>query len=72
MATEDHPFQTPKGWVRLGQLRKGDLVCVMPIADIESSQDEEEETFSKKVLFDETPAETSFTPKERRVWRSRG
>ena len=51
VATEDHPFQTPKGWIRLGQLKKGDLVCVMPVADIESSGDEK--THSKEVLFDE-------------------
>jgi len=31
IATEDHPFCTPRGWVRLGQLRRGDLVCVLPL-----------------------------------------
>ena len=31
LATEDHPFCTPRGWVRLGQLRRGDLVCVLPL-----------------------------------------
>ncbi len=30
VATEDHPFKTPRGWVRLGLLKKGDLVCVLP------------------------------------------
>lgn len=50
VATEDHPFQTPKGWVRLGQLLKGDLVCVMPVADIEPPAEKDN---SGKVLFDE-------------------
>jgi intein/homing endonuclease len=34
LATEDHPFWTPRGWIRLGELRKGDIVCVLPLADI--------------------------------------
>jgi len=33
--TDDHPFYTPKGWVKLGELRVGDLVCVNPIADLD-------------------------------------
>jgi peptide chain release factor subunit 1 len=55
VATEDHPFQTPRGWVRLGQLRKGDLVCVMPVADIEATGEEKrkKDHLSKEVLFDE-------------------
>ena len=54
VATEDHPFQTPRGWIRLGQLRKGDLVCVMPVADIESQgRRREKDHPSKEVLFDE-------------------
>jgi peptide chain release factor 1 len=54
VATEDHPFQTPRGWVRLGQLRKGDLVCVMPVADIEATGEEKrKDRLSKEVLFDE-------------------
>ncbi len=35
VATEDHPFQTTRGWIRLGHLNKGDIVCVLPVADIE-------------------------------------
>ena len=35
VATEDHPFKTTRGWVRLGLLREGDLVGVLPLADIE-------------------------------------
>jgi peptide chain release factor 1 len=35
IATEDHPFFTPKGWVRLDALRSGDLVCVNPVSDFE-------------------------------------
>ena len=31
IATEDHPFYTPRGSVRLGQLTRGDLVCVLPL-----------------------------------------
>ncbi len=36
LATEDHPFWTPRGWVRLGAIKRGDLVAVVPIADLES------------------------------------
>ena len=52
VATEDHPFQTAKGWVRLGQLKKGDLVCVMPVADLEFPSDEKGR-YPRRVLFDE-------------------
>ena len=52
VATEDHPFQTPKGWVRLGQLKKGDLVCVMPVADLELPS-RGESRCAGDVLFDE-------------------
>ncbi|MDA4112678.1 MAG: peptide chain release factor aRF-1, partial [Thaumarchaeota archaeon] len=48
-----HPFQTARGWIRLGQLKKGDLVCVMPVADIESPGDEKKRHRSSEVLFDE-------------------
>lgn len=34
LATEDHPFWTPRGWVRLGEIKRGDLVGVVPIADL--------------------------------------
>ncbi|MGQ9469011.1 MAG: peptide chain release factor aRF-1 [Nitrososphaerales archaeon] len=34
IATEDHPFFTPRGWVRLQQLKHGDMVCVLPLPDL--------------------------------------
>ncbi len=36
LATEDHPFWTPKGWMRLGELKPGDFVCVFPLPDLGS------------------------------------
>jgi peptide chain release factor subunit 1 len=33
-ATEDHPFWTPRGWVRLKEIRNGDMVAVAPVADL--------------------------------------
>ena len=52
VATEDHPFQTPKGWVRLGQLKKGDFVCVLPVADI-APEDKGAGTAEHKVILTE-------------------
>ena len=33
IATEDHPFLTPYGWVDAGKLKKGDLVAVCPMLE---------------------------------------
>lgn len=33
--TEDHPLFTPRGWVKLGDLGVGDLVCVNPVPDLQ-------------------------------------
>ncbi len=52
VATMDHPFQTTKGWVRLEKLRRGDLVCIFPVADIEPPTRFNEDR-PRKVLFDE-------------------
>jgi peptide chain release factor subunit 1 len=67
VATEDHPFQTTRGWVRLGHLTRGDLVCVLPAADIEpparSSGDG-----PKKALFDDGSLQgLPFPPKNARL-----
>ena len=36
LATEDHPFWTPHGWTRLGAIKPGDLVGVVPMSDFDS------------------------------------
>jgi peptide chain release factor 1 len=51
LATEDHPFWTPRGWVRLGDLQSGDFVAVVPIADLDTVKDEGAK--SAKVILDE-------------------
>ncbi len=52
LGTEDHPFWTARGWVRLGQLRKDDLVCLMPVADLTASTGAHEPK-QRRVLLDE-------------------
>jgi peptide subunit release factor 1 (eRF1)/intein/homing endonuclease len=37
IATEDHPFFTPTGWKNLAAIKPGDLVCVYPCDDMDSS-----------------------------------
>jgi peptide chain release factor 1 len=36
VATEDHPFFTPRGWKTIGDLKIGDFVCVFPSDDFET------------------------------------
>ena len=51
LATEDHPFWTPRGWVRLNEIKEGDLVAVVPIADLEDGTRSGEA--SDRVILDE-------------------
>src|SRR5437870_519665 len=68
VATEDHPFLTPKGWVRLGELKKGDLVCVLPLPDIDSEKEPALEKDSEKVILDEESlCNVSSPPKNLRL-----
>ena len=53
VATEDHPFQTPKGWIGLGQLKKGDFVSVLPLSDIVPEGRRTETAGSAKVILTE-------------------
>ena len=39
LATEDHPFWTPRGWVRLNDVAEGDLVALIPLADLDTAKD---------------------------------
>lgn len=51
LATEDHPFWSPRGWIRLGEIKQGDLVGVVPIADLDSGS--KFRNGSSRVLLDE-------------------
>ncbi|MHB2037177.1 MAG: LAGLIDADG family homing endonuclease [Nitrososphaerales archaeon] len=74
VATEDHPFFTPRGWIAAGELRAGDLTCVRP--ELEEIKEEtaqhdyvivDEETIRK---IDSPPANIELTVrrlKERRL-----
>jgi peptide chain release factor subunit 1 len=53
VATEDHPFQTPRGWIRLGQLRKGDLVSVLPLPDLGPAERQAEAVGPAEVILTE-------------------
>ena len=64
VATEDHPFQTPKGWVRLGQLKKGDLVCVLPVSDVlREGKDAKVDGPAKTILTEEKIRRMRSPPK---------
>ena len=52
VATEDHPFYTPRGWVRLGQLNQGDLVAVLPLPDLGSDAPAKPGSGSDRVILD--------------------
>jgi peptide chain release factor 1 len=62
VATEDHPFQTPKGWVRLGQLKRGDLVCVLPVSDIAPEDKRTEAVEPAKVILTEESLRNMRSP----------
>src|SRR5579872_1213902 len=34
VATEDHPFFTPRGWIKLGDLGEGDIVAINPADNV--------------------------------------
>ena len=51
LATEDHPFWTPRGWVRLSEIKEGDLVAVVPMADLEGG--DHPSRVSDRMLIDE-------------------
>ena len=68
VATEDHPFWTPKGWVRIGELKKGDLVCVLPLPDMDSRKGSARKKDSEKVILDEESlCNVSSPPKNLRL-----
>jgi peptide chain release factor 1 len=52
VATEDHPFFTPKGWRNAGDIRSGDLLCVYPTDDLET--DSHQEKRNRATLVDES------------------
>ena len=52
VATEDHPFYTPRGWVRLGLLHFGDLLCINPVEDL-GLEDRSRSAPVESVLLDE-------------------
>ncbi len=52
VATEDHPFWTPHGWKRLGKIKIGDLVGVVPIADLDFEAESKEH--DSHTIIDET------------------
>jgi peptide chain release factor subunit 1 len=66
VATEDHPFYTPNGWVRLRDLKPGDLLCVLPIPYpskvINTSSATDRVIFSEEVLL-----RLPFPPKNSRL-----
>jgi peptide subunit release factor 1 (eRF1)/intein/homing endonuclease len=51
LATEDHPFWTPRGWVRLGEIASGDLVAIVPVADLDRGASTG--AGSSKIILDE-------------------
>lgn len=60
LATEDHPFWTPRGWVRLGEIREGDLVAVVPVADLDGGMGQGGR--SSEVILDETALRSVSDP----------
>jgi peptide chain release factor subunit 1 len=63
LATEDHPFRTPKGWVRLGHIRKGDFVCVLPLADLASKEQNSTKSTGEAILTEESLRQMPNPPK---------
>ncbi|HYB75761.1 MAG TPA: peptide chain release factor aRF-1 [Nitrososphaerales archaeon] len=51
IATEDHPFWTPRGWVRLGAIKPGDFVGLLPVADLDAGQSPDRD--KSRVVVDE-------------------
>ncbi len=67
-ATADHPFQTPRGWIRLGQLKPGDFVSVLPLADLDSGRADHAISSSDRVIIgEESLRSLSFPPKNFRL-----
>lgn len=67
-ATADHPFQTPRGWIRLEQLKPGDFVSVLPLADLDSGRATHANSSSDRVIVgEESLRSLPFPPKNFRL-----
>lgn len=60
--TEDHPFFTPRGWVRLGDIRPGGLVCVNPVADLVSNNSISSSATYNDLIVDESSIRSVESP----------
>ena len=64
VATEDHPFYTPRGWVALGELSVGDLVAVNPLDDLApaSPQKDPDSRGDEIIIAEENITGIEFAP----------